>query len=55
MKKFLVGLVLDSVFNALISTLERYSKRSASKVDDKLVQVLIDEGDDIKADLLNRL
>ena len=55
MKKFLIGLVLDSVFNALIAALQKAAMRSSSKVDDKLVEVIAAEQDEIKAELLRKL
>ena len=55
MKKFLIGLVLDSVFDALIKALQKLAQRSDSKVDDKLVKVIANEQDSIKADILRKL
>ncbi len=55
MKKFLIGLVLDSVFNALLAALQKAAMRSSSDVDDKLVTVLANEQDDIKAEILRKL
>lgn len=55
MKKFLIGLVLDSVFNALIAALQKAAMQSTSDVDDKLVQVIAAEQDNIKAEILRKL
>lgn len=55
MKKFLIGLVLDSVFNALIGALQKAAMRSSSDVDDKLVQVIANEQDEIKAEIMRKL
>ncbi len=55
MKKFLAGLVLDAIFDALIKVFENFAKRSASKIDDKMVAVLVEEQEALKADILRKL
>jgi len=55
MKKFLIRLILDSVFTALLTVLKKQAKRSASKIDDKLVRVIVNEQDNIKAEILGSL
>ncbi len=55
MKKFLIGLLLDSIFNALIGALQKAAMRSTSKVDDKIVEVIAAEQDEIKAEIMRRL
>ncbi len=55
MKKFLVGLLLDSIFNALIGALQKAAMRSSSKIDDKIVEIIANEQDEIKAEILRKL
>ena len=55
MKKFLIGLVLDSIFDALIKALQKAAMRSSSDIDDKLVAVIAAEQDEIKAEILRKL
>ena len=55
MKKFLIKMVLDMVFDALVSALQKKAMQSSSKVDDKMVKVIADEKDNIKAELLRKL
>ena len=55
MKKFIIGLVLDSVFDALIKALQKLAMQSSSKVDDKLVKVIAKEQDSSKADILRKI
>ena len=47
MKKFIIGFVLEAVFDALITALGRLAARSSSKVDDKLVRLIKKERSDI--------
>lgn len=55
MKKFMINMVLDTVFDMLILSLRKRVKRSDSKVDDKIVRVLAKEKDAIIADIKRSL
>ena len=52
MKKFLIGLVIEAVFDALLKTLSKMANRSNSKVDDKIVSLIKKERPDIIKELL---
>ena len=40
MKKFLINLVLESVFDALLRSLQKLSRRSDNKLDDDLLRII---------------
>ena len=55
MKKFIIGLVLETVFDLLLATLQKAAMRSSSNVDDKIVATLAEERDQIIADIKRQL
>ena len=52
MKKFLIGLLIEAVFDALIKSLSKMAHKSNSKVDDKVVRLIKKERSDIIKELL---
>ncbi len=40
MKKFIAGLLIEAIFDALIKSLSKLANRSNSKVDDKVVGLI---------------
>lgn len=55
MKKFFVGLVIDAVFDALIKSLRTLARKSSSKVDDKLVDVIVASRADLISEIKERV
>ena len=55
MKKFIIKMVLDMVFDALLGALQKKAMQSKSKVDDKMVKVIAEEADEIKAELIRKI
>ncbi len=55
MKKFLIGLLIEAVFDALLKSLNKLAHRSNSKLDDKIVNLIKRERPQIIKELLSSL
>ncbi len=55
MKKFIIGMVLESVFDMLVLSLGKIAMRSTSSIDNEMVGVIADNRDEIIADIKRRL
>ena len=55
MKAFLIKMVLDTVFDALIGALQKKAMQTKSKVDDKMVAIIAEEADEIKAEIIRKV
>jgi len=55
MKKFFLNMVLDYAFDEIIKSLQKFAQRSSSKIDNKMVTVIVDSKADIIADVKSRL
>lgn len=55
MKKFLIGLVIETIFDMLILALTKQAKKSSSTVDDQVVEIIADNRDSLIADIKKAL
>lgn len=55
MKKFLINMLIDTVFDFLILALQKMAMRSGNSVDDKMVQVFADNRDEVIAEIKRQL
>ncbi len=54
-KKFIISMAINMAFDEIILALERISRKSTSSIDNKMVQLLKAEKDDIIHDVKSRL
>ena len=55
MKKFMIKMVLDAVFDKMIEALKRQSQRSSSSIDNKMVELFEENRAEIVRDIKSRL
>ena len=55
MKKFLINMLLETVFDMLIMALTKQAKKSSSTVDDQVVEIIADNRDSLIADIKKAL
>ena len=54
-KAFIINMVLDAVFDELLKVLKKFSHRSSSKIDDKLVALITRERSNIVKEIKAQL
>ena len=55
MKNFMIKMVLDAVFDKTIESLKRHAQRSSSDIDNKVVELFVENRAEIIRDIKTRL